>query len=1023
MSDLKMALLLAWIPCLGPHASAGPQLELPPEEGQAGNRPPAPGGRPEKKERGGLELPPRIRGDLAPGSERTAGLSMPEDAPLPVPEASSLGGHAAGRFVLETLAGTHDRDSAVAKSAALTLVDLGPAGLAAARVGLASSHPPTLWVCGMFLLDHGAPEDRRLLADRMNDRVPASIAAGLFQGLVKKDPVLVSPSYVCGLLDHPTGALRQSAAQLLSSRPERLPFASLVPLLDSKRSTTRLAAVRLLSLIPERAATNLLLSALGDASAKVAAEAAAQLAFRGGEQTTELLRAQAFNGRWGVERDGAYALLALVRREEQFGERLFRDEDVPLLLDALESRRPLVAGAAAVALAGIGFRSPLPRATGWLDREVPHLLVRLCMGVEFHNDLSSLVQPASERLSLLSGESFGLNGNAWQSWWSSHATGFKARRGAISVPKAETSLLELDYSVTAGDFQSGMPLRFIGPAVTTPVSEEGVVYLNAAESNELVGLLRAKGVLSAERLGDGDVLGLHRRLALRVDEREKVLSFGADHDVPWFEEIEGRLARLREHNLWQRYGDVEEYGSRREFWDRHHEWWDQATPRERGRRLKDLMLAEMLAPEREQPGTFEHVVGLYSDLGVPEAADFPAFLELLQRESFWNARARSLFELARTSAVVALSMEARSEGASIEPERGGELLALTVRCFGDSAYPVTYSLLEELGVARVRAAAEATGTGDIELRRLAAQLLASYGTKGERELALELCDDPQVRVAEAAIRSLGVHRVEEARGFLEARATRGAPSVRAAALVALARLGGDGVDELALETLAEHDPVLKIAAVEALAELSDPAYASLLAALFSRGPESILFEPAHRGLRRLGPRAWPDLLRLTRSRNDVARRPAALLLARQGVPEAASILMTMLTERPDDPRVREELATLTCVDFSGAEDPVHEYWNWWDQVVHDDSLVWLLAAAAREGFSAPEGVELQGKGTLLGAHFLVGLIQRSGFPLALRAERELSRLLGRDLEIPRDGASSTLFSEELRQEIAEVYGR
>jgi hypothetical protein len=147
------------------------------------------------------------------------------------------------------------------------------------------------------------------------------------------------------------------------------------------------------------------------------------------------------------------------------------------------------------------------------------------------------------------------------------------------------------------------------------------------------------------------------------------------------------------------------------------------------------------------------------------------------------------------------------------------------------------------------------------------------------------------------------------------------------------------------------------------------------------------------------------------------------LLARQGVPEAASILMTMLTERPDDSRVREELATLTCVDFSRTEDPVHEYWNWWDQVVHDDSLVWLLAAAAREGFSAPGSGELQGKGTLLGAHFLVGLIQRGGFPLALRAERELSRLLGRDLEIPRDGASSTLFSEELRQEIAEVYGR
>ena len=546
-----------------------------------------------------------------------------------------------------------------------------------------------------------------------------------------------------------------------------------------------------------------------------------------------------------------------------------------------------------------------------------------------------------------------------------------------------------------------------------------MIYLNAAEAAELVALLRAQGVLSAERLGDGTVTGLRRVFTVRVSQLEKILSYEANRSVPWLEEIEERLERLGEQHVWQQYFDTDKYASQRAFWEESRVWFDNASPRERSRGLKDLLVTRLLSPRPEGSETFPMLVALYDDIGIPEASDFPGFLQLLAHEALWNARARSLFQLARTSAKAGTDAEARRAGATIEPVRGEELLHEVVSRFGRAAQLATLALLEELGEPRVRKAATDRVA---EVRRLSAILLVA-GEPEDVSLAMALCDDPEVRVGETAVVSLGLAEVEGARQLFEEKTVTGRPRIRAAAMVALGRLGGAGVGDRALEMLAERDPNLQKAAVEALAELSDPAYASLLAALFSRGPESLLFEPARSGLRRLGPEAFSEVLRLTSSQNPKARRASTLLLAEQGVPEAASLLMTMLTDDRSDLRVLEELSILTCVDFSQADDPVNASWNWWDEVVHSDSMAWLLAEAERQEFGTPAAASLAGKGTEDGARFLLSLVERADYPLDQRATRELSDRLGISIERPRDRALLPAFREDLEEQIAEVYGR
>jgi HEAT repeat protein len=237
-----------------------------------------------------------------------------------------------------------------------------------------------------------------------------------------------------------------------------------------------------------------------------------------------------------------------------------------------------------------------------------------------------------------------------------------------------------------------------------------------------------------------------------------------------------------------------------------------------------------------------------------------------------------------------------------------------------------------------------------------------------------------------------------------------------AALRAVGRLGGEGALDALMRGLAEGELSVQNAAAEGLGDLADPESISLLTSMLSRGRSSAFFEPARRGLLKLGPEAHSEVLRLTLTGVKETRREAALLLAEQSVPAAASTLISILTDRPSDARVAAELAVLSGRDLRSAPDPAQAWWEWWDAVVHDDALAWFRGACEREGLGTMPAAALAGPGTQEGATFLIGVMRRGAPHLVERARRELGRLLGADVgALPPVGALRNERLEELTE--------
>ena len=128
------------------------------------------------------------------------------------------------------------------------------------------------------------------------------------------------------------------------------------------------------------------------------------------------------------------------------------------------------------------------------------------------------------------------------------------------------------------------------------------------------------------------------------------------------------------------------------------------------------------------------------------------------------------------------------------------------------------------------------------------------------------------------------------------------------------------------------------------------------------------------------------------------------MLGMQGVPQAASPMMTLLTDNPEDGHLAEELAILTCVDFRDEADPALAWWNWWEFVVHNDSIAWLRGALERLEVRAPSAEAFAEGGSEECILFLIEVLGRPETHLAERARRELSLRLGHELgELPAHG--------------------
>ena len=947
------------------------------------------------------EPPPR--GDLAPNDprEQDPALALPEHRSIPrAPDTEALPpAEVAARSVFEALARERSPSEGVIEDGTAELRRIGPGALPAARSALEETRAGPLLAAAGFLLEFGSDPDRALVAERLRRTpLPASCAQPILDALLAADPVLCDPRYLASLLDAKSSAVRACASKALLERltPALLP--ALVDELGASSSRTRGLVLDIVRRIPGEEAERVLIASLADRSAEVARAASRELALRDPARVVPALRATVFSRSDGLNRAGAYALLSLVEREDRDGIELLGEQDVPFLLDALASPKPLIAGAAAIALAGIGVRASASLDTPWLDAEVPHTLVRLATGDVFFADFTSIEGPGVRRLGLLTGQSLP-GGAAWQAWWVEHAPSFRAHRAVLPLLPGDEGRLEVRL------VEGGEEIRLVGPELAREHAADPSppLFLDREQARALAGRLQAAGVFGPERPSAGPLPARADLLEVRVGEREKTIAAPVA-EAAWYREVVDAVHRAAVETRWEHWFDPGAYRDAFEAWIAERTVVAELSTSERRTFLARRVLARLrrMRPKERDRGV-SLLVELQADGAALSSEELGPLLELLEGEAGFGVRARELTRLASNLARNDSDRERLVD--SLATNFGFQALDEVVRILSGA----DRELVERLAAREGAEGAVARAAGAHVLgARLAEREGGNEGIGEARARFLALFEDPDARVRVEAARVAGrkgLGFAEEALGRLAA--VEEVP-VRAAALRALGTLGAASARGLSILALSEEEGRLTAAAAETLADLAEKPAAdrvsggevSLLISLFAAGPESPGFRGARRGLAALGEAAWTELLRLLAHPDRAVRREAALLLAEQGRAEAASTLLVLLTEDPDDRRVAEELAILTCFEPDGDDDPIAAWWEWWDGVTHEDAMEWFRAACARSGHPVPPVEAIGGAGSAEGALALLGLAwdRAVGHSLATRARRELARLL--DEEIP-----------------------
>lgn len=185
----------------------------------------------------------------------------------------------------------------------------------------------------------------------------------------------------------------------------------------------------------------------------------------------------------------------------------------------------------------------------------------------------------------------------------------------------------------------------------------------------------------------------------------------------------------------------------------------------------------------------------------------------------------------------------------------------------------------------------------------------------------ELVDDAsekQLEVLAALVKALGVLQVENARGLVEPYAQESSPALRAAAYVALARLGPEGL-KLARPGLVDSERTVQAATAAAFSAAGEPGQALLLETLAQlTGDRSRLLEPLKDVT--LTKAAVPTLLQLVKE-GDAEAGTAALMLGRIKAPEAVDPLLKALGD-PTTVARREILLALGMLKDPKALDVV-----------------------------------------------------------------------------------------------------
>ncbi|MEZ5980404.1 MAG: HEAT repeat domain-containing protein [Planctomycetota bacterium] len=845
-----------------------------------------------------------------------------------------------------------------------------------------------------MLLAQG-PAGLGLLRGRLTREMPSDAIAPLLRAVDELAPESLGISDLVALLDHPQSAMRSTVERLLADRVTSADMPVLVRALSAERTDTRLRVLDLVGRLPGRETVDLLFARLDDSKPQVAQRCAELLALREEPEVQARLVETAFSTQL-LFRVQSYALLSLVAREDQRGVEIVGPDRVDMLVRNLSSAEPFSRGAAAVALAGIGYRSDAQEDPEWFRLRVPHELVAILSGgTKYHKDFAALKEPALRRLERISGRNFGSDGPAWQSWWVASATEFAPRRAALPGGSLAVATVRVEWTALDGTV---VALAADGARVPAP---DGTFYLDeidAAEASSACSTPRVCSLRAACRAA-----GCRRskeRFTVAVGGAEKSFEFARGLRPTWADPIRAEITDLEGANDWQQLVDPQMPGARRGLFRSEASWWREARAvpgtegaKRRAVRRKELALAALLTtdPGRRGP-VLEDLLDAYRVPGVLAPDDAGALLGIVETEPYHSQR---------TATLVQLLVEAGSTGGDgrLDADFGRDLFDRLYERYRGGALESLARVTEAVGVDFAR---ELSRDPRSLARALSTTLLARSEDEEDTKRLESLLSDGEVElVQEAAIAAIGSEHREDLRHLVLARAELAPSRVRQAAITALGELGGPGALDAMVVCFADGDTELRRTALRALGRLDDPHAAEIVVQMVSRGPSDDLFETARDTALARGERARLPLVDLAVNERSPGHAEAAFLLAEIGAAEAVPALLGLLANTgADADRAADELAVLSCLDLRSREDRGLAWRAWWEGAAQRDPLVWLREAQRREGLPVAPPGSLEKGGTIDGALALAATVQAPAGVVSERARRELTRLLGETVQPP-----------------------
>ncbi len=912
--------------------AVGAQLPLPPKPASSGDR-------------RGLEIPkPVVAPSPKPGADRPETSGGAEQAPMPAdPFAANpaLPGLDRAGQILRALSTVKDERDPLASRAQEELLREGELGLASLHAALQSGNGPTVAVAARVLKTLERPESLGPVVAALRATPPSEAIRPLLDAAIELDPQR-SIDLLFELSDHPAATVRGHSSGVLVGLLRAMPStAALEPrvssLARSKRSETRQMAAQLYSSLSDESAVRGLTALLDDSSPAVASAAALALANQLHADTAAILRDSAL--RVPIGRGFGYHCIALTLRDERRGEPV-DGEVAQRALSALRSPEPFVAAACAALLADVGYRSPDPSSTTYLEQEVVPILVNAAAGATFFRDFNSIHTLALRKLALLSDRDFGNDGPAWARWWRDRAPTFRANRAGFTLEPADLDSLAIDIDRPRGRYTLRGPSA---PPGNAAADEEDFV-LEEAELKALHSSLVASRLLEPSTLPG--VRGTTGRdsaepavnVRLRANAQRKDVGLAERASWPELEALVSACDAVRASNLWQRYRDPLANVDREEFFrvERAFRARESSQEARDGRLMAQIVSALPSLPRQRQPAALKDLLAipaLDQRINESQAVRIASLLATVGPDAEAELDVVRVASSVKTPAVhEALMVRA----AAMSRGRAREVLRQILDAFGHSF------ALQSLDDPRAVVRAACT------------EYLGRTGGPSIVAALLERLGDASEEVQSAAAAALGARRDPAALGPLLRLEPLASDTLRASILVALGRIGGEEVLPVLLAALDAHRSSVRKSGLEGLAELRDPRSTERIARHWQNalrdGPISVDEAAAARAaLTTIGGTAARDALRrILDPESRASQREVAILLAELGDAAAVPALLGEL-ERGVDSSVRTALTTLTCVDLFESTDPVRAYTDWWATRRSLSSTTWFVDACATSG--------------------------------------------------------------------------